>query len=106
MDDDQHPWDALSDEELAAMRALTPAEVSQVDALLLGASSTRWQKVALVIARVMNDFEQKFPDLPFEFLSYRVQELEGLGALEVAGDPFRPRFSEIRLQQPASGASE
>ena len=88
------------------MRALTPVEVSQVDALLLGASSPRWQKVALVIARVMNDFEQKFPDVPFEFLSYRVQELEGLGTLEVAGDPFRPGFSETRLKQPASGVTK
>lgn len=91
LDDDRHPWDALSDEERAAMRALTPAEVSRVDALLLGASSTRWQKVALILGRVMNDFEQRFPDVPFEFLSHRVQELEGLGILEVAGDPFRPR---------------
>lgn len=106
LDDDQHPWDALSDEELAAIRALTPAEASQVDALLLAASSTRWQKVARVIATVMNDFEQRFPDLPFEFLSYRMQELEDLGTLEVAGDPFRSRYSEIRLKQPASGASE
>ncbi|WP_377161188.1 DUF3658 domain-containing protein [Roseateles sp. UC29_93] len=106
LDDDQHPWDALSDEELASMRAPTPAEASQVDALLLAASSTRWQKVARVIATVMNDFERRFPDMPFEFLSYRVQELGGLGTLEVAGDPFRPRYSEIRLHQPAGGASE
>lgn len=85
------------------MRALTPGEVSQVDALLLSASSTRWQKVALVIARVMNDFEQRFPDLPFEFLSYRMQELGALGTLKIAGDPFRSRYSEIRLNQPANG---
>jgi hypothetical protein len=47
-DEDQDPWAELSDEEFAAMRALTPADVSQVDALLLSACSTNWQKVARV----------------------------------------------------------
>jgi len=90
-------WDDLAPEELDRMRSLTLKDVAFTDQLILEACSSQWQKVAKIVAVTMGDFESKFPEVSLLFLSYRIQELSFLGNIEVAGDPFDMRHSEVRL---------
>jgi hypothetical protein len=86
-----------STEEIAQMRAATPAQASAVDAMILRECSTRWQKVAMVVGQLLDEFDTTFPSLPLAYVQARMQELEDAGSVEVAGDVWAMRHSEIRL---------
>lgn len=90
-------WDGLSDDEMSAMRSLPPSRVSEADLLLLSACTQDWQKVARVLGQLLDVFEHRFAEVPLEFLSYRLQELEAEGVVAIHGDPFLVRESEVRL---------
>jgi hypothetical protein len=102
--DDEHECDEPTEEELVQMRAATAAEAAAVDAMVLAACARRWRKVAMVVGTTMNEFESKFPHLPFIYVQVRMQELEDLGAIEVQGDVMAMRHSEIRLAEATNAA--
>lgn len=83
------------------MRSLPPSKVAEADSLLLSICTEDWQKVARLVGHLLDAFEHGFPDIPLEFLSYRLQQLEEAGAVEIIGDPFRIRESEVRLAYPS-----
>lgn len=84
-------------EELELIRRATPAEQDQVDALLIGACSARWQKVATVVGRLLDEFEARFTHLPYVYLQVRLLELQDRGLIEARGNVMQMRASEIRL---------
>ena len=88
-----------TEEEEAQIRASSQAERASVEAMVLRVCSTRWQKVAAVVGMLMEEFERTHPHLPFLFLQATMQKLEDLGSVELAGDVWAMRSSEIRLKQ-------
>lgn len=86
-----------TDEEIAEMRKATNADAQAVDALILGKCSTSWRKVAMVVGSSLDEYDERFPNLPYVFMPVRMLELEKEGKLEVQGDVFAMRASEIRL---------
>lgn len=89
--------DEPSAEEIAQMRSATPVEAAWVDAIILRECSPDWSKVALVVGRLLDEFETALPHLPFAYMQARMQELEDAGAVEIAGDVWAMRYSEVRL---------
>lgn len=51
---------------------------------------------ALVVGRLLNEFEKVLPHLPVAYVQARMQKLENAGAVEIAGDVWAMRHSEIR----------
>jgi hypothetical protein len=92
--------DDPSDEEIAQMRASSPEERAALEALVLRECTHRWQKVARVVGAVEKEFGLAYPHLPFVMLQATVEKLEELGQVEVDGDPWALRYSEMRLAQP------
>ena len=88
-------------EEIAQMRAATPAEAQAVDSMILRQCSARFQKVAMVIGQLLNEFDGNFPHLPLAYVQARMQELEDQGLIEIAGDVWSMRHSEVRLVKPS-----
>ena len=86
------------------MRSATQAEREHVDSMILALARPRWQKVALVVGQLLDEFDARFPHLPYCILQARIDALEDQGRLEVAGDPWAMRYSEIRLPSAKSEA--
>ena len=86
-----------ADEELAAIRAASPAELAIVDRLLLEACLPRWQKVAKVVGNLLDRLERELPQLPTIVAQVRMLELEHTGEVEIQGDVMAARQSEVRL---------
>ncbi len=82
------------------MTESSPEERAQARAMVLVKCTDRWQKVARVVGDLLNEFEQSFPHLPFAYLQATMQALEDLGHVEIAGDAWAMRHSEIRLPHP------
>jgi hypothetical protein len=95
---DEKPQEYVpTEEEIAEMRSATPVEAAAVDKLILEQCSERFRKVAMVAGKLLNDFEASFPHLPLAYVLARMQELEDEGLVEIAGDVWYMRHSEIRL---------
>lgn len=94
--------DQPTDEEIAQMQASSPEERAGVEAMVLAECTPRWQKVAKIVGTLMNEFEQTYPHLPFAMLRATMEKLEELGKVEINGDPWAMRYSEIRLAGPKS----
>jgi hypothetical protein len=63
-----------------------------VDALILSSTSSRWQKVARIIALVS---DRAADGTSCETIARRIRVLVAEGQLQVKGDPSRWRFSEV-----------
>ena len=94
-----------TEEEVAQMLASSPEERAAAQALVLRECSDRWQKVAKIVGDLLDEFERTHPHLPFAYLQATMEKLEDLGKVEIAGNPWAMRYSEIRLAQPKSGAA-
>ncbi len=92
-DDDPTP------EESAQMRRATAADAAAVDALILQSCTDRWRKVAMVVGNSLEEFDAKFPHLPYVYMPVRIIAMEQSGALDVQGDAMAMRFSEVRLAE-------
>ena len=103
-DPDSAPYEP-SDEEIAQMRAASPAEAAAVDTLILRECSDRWQKVAKIVGDLIKEFDQAYPHLPFAYIQARMDELEDMGKVEIVGNVWSMRYSEIRLTQATSGGT-
>lgn len=91
-------------DEIAQMRAATPAEAAAVDKLIVRECATHWRKVAMVIGKILNEFDADFSHLPYPYIQARMQELEDAGVVQIAGDVWAMRHSEIRLVAPQHAA--
>jgi len=69
----------------------------QLDALILSAANSRWQKVARIIGSVEGELENIKQAVDSEGIADRVQVLVATGRLESKGNLSRPRHSEVRL---------
>jgi hypothetical protein len=98
-DDDADEYDdgEPSAEEIASMKQATPLQVQGVDTLILSNCSTAWRKVAMVVGASLDQFDVKFPNLPYVFMQVRLLELEDSGIVEIQGDVMSMRASEVRL---------
>ena len=94
-----------TDEEIARIRASSLEERAEVQNMVLRECHQQWQKVAMIVARLLPEFAIKFPHLPVSFLQATMEKLEELGELEINGDVWSMRFSEIRLVTSARGES-
>ena len=91
-----------TEEEIAQMRASSPEERAAAQAMVLRECSDRWQKVAKIVGDLLDEFERNYRHLPFAYLQATMQKLEDLGKVEIAGDVWAMRYSEIRLANPQS----
>jgi hypothetical protein len=87
----------LSKEELLVAARLSKADLEIIDANVLANSSKRWLKVARVVTYTEDALRGQYPGLSYVFYTHRLCELVERARLEVKGDPFYIRFSEVRL---------
>jgi hypothetical protein len=87
---------ALDEEELAAIAVLTDADVIAIDGAILSQLNNCWQKTALVVARAMFVYPDKYDDIPDTFYGQRIMTLCSKGLIEADGDLRQFRSSEIR----------
>jgi hypothetical protein len=85
--------------EAKRIRALTSAQVSAIDAVLISFAHHEWRKVARVVGSTMLQLRESMPGLPDVYYALRIAELVRSGKLEAQGDLRRMRFSEVRLPQ-------
>ena len=83
-------------EELALVKLATQEDAETVDALILGRCTEQWRKVAMVVGSSLDEYDMKFPNLPYVYMQLRILELVSHGALESQGDVMAMRFSEVR----------
>ena len=69
----------------------------QLDALILSTANSRWQKVAMIIAKIGHGLEDIKQPVEYERIAERIQALADAGHLESQGDVSRWRYSEVRL---------
>lgn len=97
----EHDPDAESDEptaeEITEIRQATPEEASAVDELIISKCTSQWRKVAMVVGSSLSEFDNRFPNLPYVYMPVRMLELERMGKIDVQGNVFSMRASEIRL---------
>jgi hypothetical protein len=70
---------------------------ADLDALILAACTTQWQKVAMIIAKVMQAGERngiKIDEVP---IARRVRKLVKEEKLQAQGNLMRVRYSEVKL---------
>jgi len=97
MEDDEYEFGApLDPEETATVNALTPENITAIDDALLGATSSNWSKVAMVLARQMKSRPGVPDDVPLEFYWSRLCNMVARGDLDSQGNLRRARFSEVR----------
>jgi hypothetical protein len=70
---------------------------SDIDAAILSVASDRWQKVAMIIAKVAPPGESS--DNDYHQVAERIVALVDDGQLEAEGDVTRWRHSEVRLNK-------
>ena len=103
--EDAAPYEP-TDEEIAQMRASTSEERSAAQVLVLRECTVHWQKVAKIVGDLLAEFDQTYPHLPLAYLQATMQKLEDLGKVEIVGDVWAMRYSEIRLARPTLGPLE
>lgn len=97
MEDDEYEFGApLDPEETVTVNALTPEDIAAIDDALLGATSSNWSKVAMVLAKQMKSRPGIPDDVPLEFYWSRLCNMVARGDLDSRGNLRRARFSEVR----------
>ena len=76
---------------------MTTRSDSEIDAAILSVASDRWQKVAMITARVAPPDESSDGD--YHQVAERIITLVDNGQLESDGDLTRWRHSEVRLKR-------
>jgi hypothetical protein len=94
-----------TEEEIAQMVASSPEERATAQEMALRECTDRWKKVARIVGDLLDEFEQTYPHLPFAYLQATMQKLEDLGKVEIDGDVWAMRYSEIRLARRKSGTA-
>ena len=71
-----------------------------LDALILAAAKSRWQKVARIAGEVEGRLEDIGQTVEDRRITERIQALADAGQLESKGDISHWRYSEVRLPEP------
>jgi hypothetical protein len=87
---------ALDADEKFVVAALTRSQVEAIDAAILQDVSSRWSKVAMVLAQQLKARPGIPDDVPLEFYWQRLSRLVERGELESQGNLHRARSSEVR----------
>jgi Protein of unknown function len=77
---------------------------SEMDDAILAVAGEQWQKVAMIIGRVVHDGNKLPAEQDYDFIAARIVALVECGKLESQGDLSRWRFSEVRLRQEESAS--
>jgi hypothetical protein len=101
--DSSEPYEPTED-EIAQIRGAKTADVEEIDQLIVANCASRWKKVAMLVGQLLDVFDSKYAHLPYCMIQVRIDALEDRGVLEVAGDPWAIRSSEVRLAHPSSEA--
>lgn len=80
------------------VRLPPPVAETDIDAIVLSAMKSRWQKVAMVVARSLERCEELGFSISDEVLAARTGALADSGRIEGAGDLRKWRHSEVRLK--------
>ena len=83
-------------EQRARVRQFSEAEILAIDDILYSETSSRWQKVAMVVAGAMISLDGKIENIPNAYYLERIQLFIDSGKLESQGNIWRMRFSEIK----------
>ena len=86
----------LDADERAVVAALSPSQVTAIDAAILQSVGTDWVKVAMVLAKQSKAHPGIPNDVPLEFIWQRLSRLVDQGELQLQGNLRRARFSEVR----------
>jgi len=84
-------------DEVARMIAAPKEALAAVDQMILRECSPRFQKVAKIVGILFKEFGRDYGHLPYKLLQARMENLEDLGLVEIAGDVWLMGQSEIRL---------
>lgn len=85
-------------EQMALIAGLTEKDVSEIDACILSCVSTRWSKVAKVVADAMFQMPERIEGIPDVYYAQRVWRFVEQGILENQGFLGRMRYCEVRRQ--------
>jgi len=72
-------------------------EPSDIDELLLSFCETRWLKVARIVGRTLQAFEDRGLRVTADEIDARIQSLVDTRRLEARGNILNWRYSEVRL---------
>ncbi len=92
----EEPDGALDAAQQARVDALTPAQLDEIDRVLLSHTIRRYRKVAFVVAHALSELSPTLAAIPDVFYAMRVAHLVELGTLEAQGDLRFMRYSEVR----------
>ena len=81
------------------MEKLTDADLEVIDGAILANSSSRWLKVARVVAWTEKALTDRYPGLSYIFYAQRLIHLVEEGCLESQGNLEYMRFSEVRIPE-------
>ena len=81
---------------------MTSMPDADLDALILSVSRTQWQKVAMIITRVIQACERNGVEVGEVAIAKRIPKLVEDGKLQGAGNLGRWRNSEVRLPDEAT----
>ena len=85
-------------EQMTLIAGLTERDVSEIDTCILSCVSTRWSKVAKVVADTMFQIPGRIEGIPDVYYSQRVWRFVEQGILEHQGFLGRMHYSEVRRQ--------
>lgn len=91
------PDGELSAENKAVLARLSSEEIAEIDRELLARASSRWQKVAKLVASTILERPDLAPQLPDVFFAQRVTSLVEDGKLESQGTLGYMGFCEVRI---------
>ena len=96
---DRIPDPEMTEGQLKIVSTLTAKQINEIDDFLIARVTTRWQKVAKVVATTMNDLPFRVKGLPDIFYARRVEKLVEHGVFESQGNLKMMRYSEVRLKE-------
>jgi hypothetical protein len=70
--------------------------IKELDTLILANTTNQWRKVAMVVATVLIEGNEKFSELDGLTVAVRIKYLVEEGYIESQGDLNEIRYSEIR----------
>ncbi|HMK81959.1 MAG TPA: DUF3658 domain-containing protein [Xanthobacteraceae bacterium] len=76
---------------------MTTVPDPDIDAEILSAASDKWQKVAMIVAKVMSRHSEQTVESEYDLVARRIGALVNDGRLESQGDVSNWRRSEVRL---------
>ena len=84
-----------------------PHSPEKIDALIIEAANDHWTKIAVIIAKVYDHFEEQGEELTkglAQEIAERIYILVDNGQLDVQGNMRRWRDADVKLYKRASGA--